>query len=505
MNFIDYYLDRITMYRLVLYYLIALLGTALIGSLLGYIPYSPISLTESITVLLVVGWVTNTVFAKVFGAPTNFESVYISAFILALVVSPMRSIHDLPLLGWLAVWTMASKFILAINKKHIFNPVAIAAVIVYFALQQAITWWVGNAFMLPVIILGGLLVARKIRHADMIFSFLVVAVGVTLTIDMLRGSNPLASLQHILLHSPILFFAFIMLTEPLTAPPTRDKHALYGGLIGLLFSPQVHIGTFYTTPEIALVVGNAFSYLVSPKYKLLLYLQQKLQITQSEYDFIFPKPAGFAFIPGQYMEWTLSHPNPDSRGSRRYFTLASSPTEDNIRLGIKLYNNSSSYKKALQAMTEKTPIVASQLMGEFTLPKNSQQKCAFIAGGIGITPYRSMIKYLLDTHQSRPIILLYANKTEDEIMYKDVFDLAQQQLGMQSIYTLTDTTAIPLGWNGLIGRIDATMIQTSIPDYNERLFYLSGPHSMVIAYEHVLKGLGIPSTQIIIDFFPGFV
>jgi ferredoxin-NADP reductase len=205
------------------------------------------------------------------------------------------------------------------------------------------------------------------------------------------------------------------------------------------------------------------------------------------------------------MEWTLAHPKTDARGNRRYFTLASSPTENTIRIGVKFNENGSSFKREMLEMDTSVPIVATQMAGDFTLPHDPGLKCVFIAGGIGVTPYRSMIKYLLDKNEKRPVVVMYANKTADEIAYQEVFGQAKLQLGIKTVYTLTDREQVPAGWTGRVGRIDENMIREEVPDYMERKFYLSGPHAMVTAYEEVLGRMGVPKDQIKIDFFPGFV
>ena len=205
------------------------------------------------------------------------------------------------------------------------------------------------------------------------------------------------------------------------------------------------------------------------------------------------------------MEFTLAHPHPDSRGNRRYFTLASSPTENDVHLGIRFYEQGSSFKKALYRMDGRTNLVAAQIAGDFTLPPDPKQKLVFIAGGIGITPFRSMLKYLLDVHQRRDIVLFYANKTVDEIVYGDVLSAAQAKIGVKTFYTLTDTAAIPRNWPGFMGRISEQMILETVPDYEERTYYLSGPPDMVKAYERVLKNMNVKHDQIKKDYFPGLV
>ncbi|HCI81782.1 MAG TPA: oxidoreductase, partial [Ktedonobacter sp.] len=433
------------------------------------------------------------------------KSASITALILALIIDPATSQGGYQFLGWAAILAMASKYILAINRKHVFNPAAIAVVITAFVLNESASWWVGTVSMLPFVLIGGLLITRKVRQEDMVLSFCVAAVLCVCFIPLIQGSNMLTALQQILLQSPLFFLAFVMLTEPLTAPPTRQLKRYYGILTGILLLPQLHIGPVYSTPELALVVGNVFSYIVSPKQKVSLKLKRKVKMAPDIIDFIFKPSEKLTFAPGQYMEFTLAHARPDSRGNRRYFTLASSPTENDVHLGVRFYEQSSSFKKAMYRINSGTNMIAAQIAGDFTLPSDARQKLVFIAGGIGITPFRSMLKYLLDTQQGRDIVLFYVNKRADEIVYKDVLSAAQARLGVKTFCTLTDTNAIPRNWPGFVGRVNEQMILKTVPDYDERTYYISGPPEMVRACEHVLRNMGLPGEQIKKDFFPGLV
>ena len=146
------------------------------------------------------------------------------------------------------------------------------------------------------------------------------------------------------------------------------------------------------------------------------------------------------------MEWTLEHDRPDSRGKRRYFTLASSPTEPSLRIGVKFAERGSTFKQALTAHAwQGEPIVAAQVAGDFTLPPDPRPKLAFIAGGIGITPFRSMVKYLTDRHEKRDIVLLYANRRAEEILYRHVFAAAQRAFRFRPVYVLSDASSAPPG------------------------------------------------------------
>lgn len=504
LQLLDNFLDKITMYRLVQYYLYTLIGIACVLSLFGFIPYSAYSIIVSLTLISGVSLVTNKIFSSVYEAPTNIESVYITAAILTLIMTPITNTADIITLGWVSVIAMASKYILAIGKKHIFNPAAIAPLLTSIVINQSASWWVGSAWIMPFVIIGGMLITRKIRKVDMVFSFLMTVFISVFIIIITNNQNPIDVMTKVLLHSSLFFMAFVMLTEPLTTPPGKISQILYGIITGFLFVPQVHFGSIYSTPELALCFGNIFSFLLSPKTKIILYIKDKIQVAPDIVEFLFVPRTKLNFIAGQYMEWTLPHPHPDSRGNRRYFTIASSPTEDILRLGIKFYPGGSSFKNTMLKMDNKIPVVASGISGDFTLPKDKTKKLVFIAGGIGITPFRSIIKFMLDKDIPKQITLFYSNKEHNEIMYKDVFDEAERKLGIKTFYTLTDINKIPVGWRGLTGRVNASMIQEKVPDYKERLYYLSGPHAMVVAYEKVLETLGIRKNQIKTDFFPGF-
>ena len=492
------------MYRLVLYYLLLLLSVAFLYSLVGILHLNPLALVFSVVFLIAVGWVTNKLFGLTFKAPTNVESVYISALILALIITPPQSFNDIMFLFWAGVLTMASKFIFAIGKKHIFNPVAIAVTVTALTMVGSASWWVGTLPMLPFELLG-LLIVRKIRRSDLIFYFFIGAFSSMFVFTLFKGGDLIKTMQAAFTASSLFFFAFVMLTEPLTTPPTKKLQGFYGALVGVLFAPQFHVGAFYTTPEIALVIGNLFSYIVSPKTKVIATVLEKRQAGSDIIDFLFAPGKRFAFAPGQYMEWTLPHKKTDARGNRRYFTIASSPTENTLRLGVRFYQNGSSFKKAMLALEQNHQIVGGQISGDFTLPKDKSQKLVFIAGGIGVTPFRSMLRYLIDTKEPRSIVMFYINKRVNEIVYVDVFNQAQQELGVKMVYTLTDQASVPPNWQGRTGRLDGEMIRQDVPDFMERTFYLSGPHAMIVSYEKVLRSMGVPDKQIKKDFFPGLV
>lgn len=501
---IDKLLDRVTMYRLLVYYLIGLLLAAVGLSAFGYLHYSPAVIAGLSVYLLIVTWVINKLFAWFLNVPTNSDSAYITGLILACIISPMYNNDTVLFMTAASGLAIASKYLITYKKRHIFNPAGIAVVLTALGPQQSASWWVGNAAMMPFVLIGGILLVRRIRHGAMVISFLIAALVATALHALLTHGSIITAWHGTIFSSALLFLAFVMLTEPLTSPATKKYQIWYGILVGLLFPPQVHFGSLYSTPERALSIGNVFAFIVNPKVKLFPVLTRKIRITPDSVDFVFTPERKISYRPGQYMEFTLPHDSVDSRGQRRYFTLASSPTEDTLRVGVKFYPKGSSYKHAMLEMSSRSTIVAASLGGDFTLPEDRRRKIVLIAGGIGVTPYRSMVKYLIDKNEKRSVTLLYGARTAQDIAYKDVFEQARQQLGIRSLYVLSKAgTALP-DERYRAGYVTSDLIQADIPDYQERLFYISGPQPMVAAVQDTLRSIGVSNENIKTDFFSGY-
>ncbi len=487
--FIDDFLNKTTMYRVVLYYLTLLIIVALICSLFGVIPFSPINLIFSLVTVLMVCWGMNTLLSRVVGVPTNIESVYITAFILTLIISPVAptDLNGIGLLVFASAWAMASKYLIAPKRKHVFNPAAFGIALTALLGIGTASWWVGwNVPLLPVVLLGGLLIVRKLRRLDLVASFSIVALtGILLAA---KTTNFLMPISQTLLYSSFVFLALVMLTEPMTTPPTRKLRMLYGAFVGLLYAPLIHLDVLSFSPELALLTGNLFAFAVNRTGRYSLTLKAKNKLSTNVHEFIFTPDRPLAFRAGQYLEWTLPHISPDTRGNRRYFTIASSPTESEVRLGVKFYEPPSTFKKGLASLEVGEKLFATQLDGDFVLPNDKTKKLVFIAGGIGITPFRSMVRYLVDTGEQRSVTLLYANTNDSEAAYRDLFDQAASSIGMKTVY---------------VSAVDKVLIEREVPIYRDRMFYISGPPGMVDAYKKLLRDMGVRRANIKTDYFPG--
>ena len=178
-----------------------------------------------------------------------------------------------------------------------------------------------------------------------------------------------------------------MLTEPATSPPRQWQLISYGVLVGALFTSQLRIGRFSATPELALIIGNVLAYLASPKHKLRLRFKAMEQLAPNIYDFSFTNERRLNFQPGQYLEWTLGGVTLDRRGNRRTLSIASGPDEDELHFTTKFTNPGSSFKSKLLSL--QPGIRYCRPAGrQFHLPHDTHKKLVFIAGGIGITPFR---------------------------------------------------------------------------------------------------------------------
>lgn len=495
-------LDGTTMYRVVLYALGGLAVYAILVSFFKILPYNGFLLLLSLTVSLSASFIANQLGSFFTKIPAHAESSLITGFILFFLFPPISSISDAYILVLASVGAVASKYILAYKGRQIFNPAAFSAVMLGIFGSGAM-WWIGSRAMLPAVIVASFLIVKKMRRFELFF----VTVTASFIPVILLSAQPSSNIADILIQHfvswPILFFASVMVTEPLTVPPTRRLQTVYGAGVGLLSSISFHIGPLYSSPELALVIGNIFSYVVSMKQRLTLKLIEKKYIAKDTCEFVFQPNCRVKFSPGQYIEWTLPHDKPDTRGIRRYFTLASSPTEDTVRIGIKFYTPSSTFKKRLRLLESGDVLHAVQLCGDFTLPKDPKKKIGCVAGGIGITPFRSMVQYCIDAKDTRDIVLFYQNKTPEDVAYKTFFDQAAASVGIRIIYGV-DSVGSDGDWDGEVGFLTPQIIQKYAEDVCERMWYISGPNTMVGAYKKILVDIGVARKNIKTDYFPGF-
>jgi ferredoxin-NADP reductase len=224
--------------------------------------------------------------------------------------------------------------------------------------------------------------------------------------------------------------------------------------------------------------------------------------THDANSFLFEKPRDLEFTAGQFLKWYVDHPSPDERGIERPFTISASPSEDHLMLTTKLADPSSTFKKALLALKPSQEIAIRGPFGHFILPEIATSPIVFLGGGVGITPFRSMIKFATDTKRPTPITLFYANKTPADIIYHQEFEAWRgENPNLKIIYTVDKPEP---GWVGETGYLTAAMIKKYLANLADYTYYICGPPAMIDAYTKVLVELGIPPEKVLLEKFSGY-
>lgn len=221
-------------------------------------------------------------------------------------------------------------------------------------------------------------------------------------------------------------------------------------------------------------------------------------LTEAIKTFWFEPEQKIQYTAGQYTEISLPHPSPDDRGIQRWFTLSSSPTEDLVSITTKFApEHGSTFKQTLAQMEPGTEVDLADPMGDFVLPKLAQTPLVFVAGGMGLTPFRSMFKWMIDTGEKRDIKFIYGVRSEEDIIFQDIFD----EVGIHATIVVSEPSD---SWGGERGHLSAEMILGLAQPSEDALIYMSGPEPMVESLEADMKKHGIAENRLVGDFFPGY-
>jgi ferredoxin-NADP reductase/nitrite reductase/ring-hydroxylating ferredoxin subunit len=250
----------------------------------------------------------------------------------------------------------------------------------------------------------------------------------------------------------------------------------------------------------------------SSDYKLILKERQVLQGTDI-LSLKFNKQAEdnnriFDYVAGQFAFFDIGNVYDDPKGPIRHFTLASSPTEEFILISTRIRD--SPYKKKLDTLQIGTTVKMRGPQGKFTLHKDHSKPAIFLSGGIGVTPFRSMIIYATDKNLPIKIIMLDSNRSRQNILFKNDFDkCADTNKNLKIVYAITDEQNKngDDGWKVEKGRIDIAMLKRYLnsDDIEKGIFYMCGPPAMVKAMQDILEvDLQIPAERIKIEEFTGY-
>lgn len=501
---LDRILGRVTMYGLVIIGLCFVGAAALVLSLLGWFNFGPVEILVSAAVLLVTSYVANGLFGIVFKSRPQLSSTTITALLLLFIFVPTVEIGGLANLALAAIVAVASKYLLAVRGRHIFNPAAVGAFVVGampFLTGTFVTWWLGTAVMLPFTAIAALAILFRTRKLWLGGAFVLVAAlgwGVTFA---LTGQGFVGGLQFAILSYTTVFFAGFMLSEPLTLPPRRWQQIVEAVVVGILFSASFSVfGLFSSSPQLALLVGNLLAFFFGQRRGIRLSFIGKRQLAPTSWEFEFEPKAPVRFTPGQFMELTLPHPKTDARGWRRVFSIASAPGDGSrVKFGVRLPESSSSFKKALLALEPGAQVSATSVGGDFVLP-SGDSPLLLVAGGIGITPYISQLEQLSAEGSKRDIALVYAITRPDDLAYSDM--LAKTSCKV-TVVAPTKPTKLPKGWTWVEAqRLTGEQLMTAVPDAKARHTFLSGTPAMVGALKKALRAAG--ARRIHTDVFIGY-
>jgi len=206
---------------------------------------------------------------------------------------------------------------------------------------------------------------------------------------------------------------------------------------------------------------------------------------------------GLDFRAGQFLSVTLDN-NPKLK---RYLSISNSPTEKGYLEFTKKLTKSD-FSKKLDSLNAGDQVSIQYPFGKFVLDE-SAPKIAFLSGGIGITPIRSICRYVVDEDLGNDIVLVYANSSARDLFFNEDFDsLARVYPHLSVAHVLCETEQ---GFVCTVGRINAAVIKNEIPDYQERKFYLCGPPQMVEAMQAILTNeLTLPEGKIVTENFQGY-
>jgi ferredoxin-NADP reductase len=205
---------------------------------------------------------------------------------------------------------------------------------------------------------------------------------------------------------------------------------------------------------------------------------------------------------GQYFFVTIRI---SGQEAEHHFTISSSPTETEKAGYLEFTKRitTSDYSRALARMKPGDWARLQGPEGDFTLPLR-RTDMAFLSGGIGITPLRSMLRYIVDRRLEHNVVLIYGNNNWENVAFRDELDrIAGTHSNIRVEYVLSGPD-FPPGWSGKKGFITKELVTEVVPDYKKRTFYLSGPIKMVLSLEEQLAAINIPKKHIKRDYFPGY-
>ena len=497
-------LDRATgaipMYKLVVICLAAITALAFALSLGGQLSQGPLALLASLVVAITATGASGWLAARLARRRPHPESSIITGLLIFMIMEPSIDPLTLGGIALSGVIASASKYLIAVRGRHIFNPAATGTFIVGITGIAFPLWWIGTPYLQPVIIIGALLVLYRTQRLAMGAGFAALAGAISVAASLLGGSSLETALGFAFLSSALLFFAGFMLSEPLTLPPRLCQQLVVAGIAALVFAVPFDSG-LTNKYLLALLVANLVAFAFGQRRGIRLSFIGRQQVGPATFELAFQPARPVRFSPGQYMELTIPHRRADFRGTRRYFSISSAPSDDGpLTFTITVPPKSSSFKQALLEMEPGAIAHGTGVGGDFLLPKDVSEPLLLVAGGIGITPFASQLAHATARGEKRDVVVAYATSSTGELPYRAMLEHSGASV---VLYSPEAPASLPPGWQyGGSGRVTGERLADAIPDLAGRRAYVSGPPALVNDLRKALRTQG--AKRVHSDYFSGY-
>jgi ferredoxin-NADP reductase len=233
-------------------------------------------------------------------------------------------------------------------------------------------------------------------------------------------------------------------------------------------------------------------------------LQQRQEYAGRVLSVTFSRPAEYAFAAGQWCFLELPERGlTDERGLRRHLSITSAPEEDHLGFATKI--SDTAFKQTLAALAVGDEIRVEAPRGHLSLPADPALPVCFLAGGIGVTPFRSLAVHSARARSGHRITLLCSSRTPEEALFLEEFQqLAAGEEGFKFAPTMTRMHQSQRAWEGREGRMNSQVIREEFPEWERGAFYVAGPPNMVGTMLELLDELAVPPERLTVEKFMGY-
>jgi len=237
---------------------------------------------------------------------------------------------------------------------------------------------------------------------------------------------------------------------------------------------------------------------------LAVKLKSREEVADGTMAFRFEKPANWTFKAGQSVDMTLLNPpETDSEGNTRAFSIASAPQEDTLMVATRMRDTA--FKRTLKSLPLGSEVKIDGPFGNLTLHNNAAKTAVLLAGGIGITPFRSMVFRAAREKLPHRIFLFYSNRRpEDAAFLKELQALEKENSNYKLVATMTELEKSKRSWSGETGSVSGGMLSKYLKDAASPTYYIAGPPGMVKAMREVLSKQSVDDDDIRTEEFSGY-